>query len=95
MARIKKAIFKFKPFSLKQKKVLTWWMPNSPVHDADGIIADGAIRSGKTLSMSLSFVFWAMTTFDRQNFRDVRQDDRILPEKRAVLAQVDASVPRL
>ncbi len=68
MARIKKAIFKFKPFSLKQKKVLTWWLLNSPVHDADGIIADGAIRSGKTISMSLSFVIWAMTTFDMQNF---------------------------
>lgn len=68
MARVKKAIFKFKPFSLKQKKILTWWMPNSPVHDKEGIIADGAIRSGKTLSMSLSFVLWAMETFDRQNF---------------------------
>lgn len=68
MARVKKAVFKFKPFSNKQLKVLTWWLPNSPVHDCDGIIADGAIRSGKTLSMSLSFVMWAMETFDRQNF---------------------------
>ncbi len=68
MARIKKAVFKFKPFSNKQLKVLTWWLPNSPVHECDGIIADGAIRSGKTLSMSLSFVIWAMETFDRQNF---------------------------
>lgn len=67
MARIKKAIFKFKPFSNKQLKVLTWWLPNSPVHDKDGIIADGAIRSGKTLSMSLSFVIWAMETFTQQN----------------------------
>lgn len=68
MAGIKKAVFTFQLFSLKQKKVLTWWLPNSPVHDADGIIADGAIRSGKTLSMSLSFVMWGMTTFNRQNF---------------------------
>lgn len=66
--RIKKAVFKFKPFSKKQLKVLTWWLPNSPVKDKDGIIADGAIRSGKTLSMSLSFVMWAMETFDQQNF---------------------------
>lgn len=66
--RIRQAIFKFKPFSNKQLKVLTWWMPNSPVHDKDGIIADGAIRSGKTLSMSLSFVIWAMTSFTEQNF---------------------------
>lgn len=65
---IKKAVFKFKPFSKKQKKVLTWWMPENPMHDKDGIIADGAIRSGKTLSMSLSFVIWAMETFNGQNF---------------------------
>ncbi len=63
-----KAIFKFQPFSKKQLKVLTWWLPGSPVCDADGIIADGAIRSGKTLSMSLSYVMWAMETFDGQNF---------------------------
>lgn len=66
--RIKQAIFKFKPFSDKQLKVLTWWLPNSPVKDRDGIIADGAIRSGKTLSMSLSYVMWAMFYFTGQNF---------------------------
>ncbi|TDT63414.1 PBSX family phage terminase large subunit [Fonticella tunisiensis] len=66
--RIKKTVFKFSPFSVKQKKVLTWWLPNSPVKDKDGIIADGSIRSGKTLSMSLSFVMWAMESFDNQNF---------------------------
>ncbi len=63
-----KAVFKFKPFSLKQKKVLTWWCDNSPVKDKDGIIADGAIRSGKTVSMALSFVVWAMFRFNGQNF---------------------------
>lgn len=61
-------IFKFKPFSRKQKQVLTWWMPGSPMKDYDGIIADGAIRSGKTVCMSLSFVFWAMSNFSGQNF---------------------------
>lgn len=66
--RIKKAIFKFKAFSNKQLKILTWWLDNSPVKNADGIIADGAIRSGKTVSMSLSFVLWSMTNFDEQNF---------------------------
>lgn len=60
--------FEFKPFSKKQKRVLTWWCENSPVHDEDGIIADGAIRSGKTLCMSLSYVLWAMTNFKMQNF---------------------------
>ena len=61
-------VFKFKPFSTKQKQILTWWMPSSPVKDYDGIIADGAIRSGKTVCMSLSFVFWAMKTLSGHNF---------------------------
>lgn len=60
--------FHFSPFSKKQKKVLTWWCQNSPVNEKDGIIADGAIRSGKTVSMSLSFVMWAMSSFNGQNF---------------------------
>ena len=60
MARVKRAAFKFKPFSTKQKKVLTWWMPESGVSDMDGLIADGSIRSGKTVSMALSFALWAM-----------------------------------
>lgn len=61
-------VFQFRPFSVKQRKVLNWWCDDSPVRDYDGIIADRAIRSGKTISMSLSFVFWAMTRFNGQNF---------------------------
>lgn len=34
----------------------------------EGIIADGAIRSGKTMSMSLSFVLWAMNSFNGKVF---------------------------
>ena len=62
-----KSIFHFKPFSLKQLKVLKWWLDPQVKH-MDGIIADGAIRSGKTVVMSLSFVIWAMETFQSQNF---------------------------
>lgn len=68
MVRVKQALFKFKPFSIKQKKVLTWWLPESPANSKDGVIADGSIRSGKTVSMALSFVIWAMQSFDEQNF---------------------------
>lgn len=68
MARIRQALFKFEPFSKKQTKLLTWWLPESGVSHMDGIIADGAIRSGKTVSMSLSFVMWGMETFNEQNF---------------------------
>lgn len=66
--KYKESGFEFKPFSIKQKKVLTWWCADSPVQEKDGIIADGAIRSGKTLCMSLSYVLWAMTKFNQQNF---------------------------
>lgn len=68
MKQAKRATFKFKPFSKKQRQVLNWWCENSPVNDYDGIIADGAIRSGKTVSMSLSFVLWAMSNFNCENF---------------------------
>jgi len=64
----KRAAFQFTPFSLKQKKLLTWWHPSSPVSDRDGIIADGSVRSGKTLIMSLSFILWAMSSFSFETF---------------------------
>lgn len=60
--------FKFTTFSQKQLKVLCWWVNKSPVNGKNGIICDGAIRSGKTVVMSLSFVLWAMTTYNNQNF---------------------------
>nr|DAM34524.1 MAG TPA: large terminase [Caudoviricetes sp.] len=63
-----KAVFRFKPFSRKQRKVLNWWCRSSPVRDCNGIIADGAIRSGKSVAMSLSFVIWAMSEFEACNF---------------------------
>ena len=34
----------------------------------DGIICDGAVRSGKTLCMSISFVAWAMLRFKNTSF---------------------------
>ncbi len=63
-----KAVFRFKPFSKKQRKVLNWWCRSSPVRDCNGIIADGAIRSGKSVAMSLGFVIWAMSEFSACNF---------------------------
>lgn len=58
----------FKPFSKKQLDVLSWWSPLRESAQFDGIICDGAVRSGKTLCMSVSFVSWAMTTFDGGSF---------------------------
>ena len=68
MKTLKHAAFRFKPFSKRQRKILTWWTESSSVKDQDGIIADGAIRSGKTVCMSLSFVIWGMSTFNGENF---------------------------
>ncbi|MCK9570360.1 PBSX family phage terminase large subunit [Candidatus Pacearchaeota archaeon] len=62
------ACFKFQPFSVKQKKVITWWMPESPYHDYDGIITDGAIRSGKTIADIDGFIEWSRSSFRDQNF---------------------------
>lgn len=68
MTKKKRPIFKFQKFSRKQRQVFTWWVDSSPVKNAEGIIADGAIRSGKTVSMSLSYVMWAMERYDGENF---------------------------
>ena len=55
-------------FSAKQKEVLTWWMPGSPHFQREAIVCDGAVRSGKTLAMGLSFFLWASTCFDGKRF---------------------------
>ena len=51
---------KFETFSEKQALALTWWSDSSPFEDFDAIICDGAVRSGKTLCMGISFICWAM-----------------------------------
>ena len=58
----------FRSFSPKQRTVLTWWHDNSPYHTLDGLLCDGAVRSGKTTCMSLSFVAWAFFRFDDASF---------------------------
>lgn len=58
----------FIPFSEKQLTALTWWHPSSPYSNHDGIICDGAVRSGKTTCMSLSFVAWAFFYFNDTSF---------------------------
>ena len=58
----------FKAFSEKQLDVLSWWSPKRKTSSYDGIICDGAVRSGKTLCMSVSFVSWAMFSFDGGSF---------------------------
>ncbi len=52
-------------FSPKQKEVFRWWISNSGY---DAVILDGAVRSGKTMCMFLSFLLWSLTNFDSENF---------------------------
>lgn len=58
----------YQRFSPKQKVVMTWWMPGSPHHGKEAIVCDGAVRSGKTMAMGLSFFLWAQSCFDGKKF---------------------------
>lgn len=54
---------KIRNISKKQQLTMNWWLDRRySQHDA--IICDGAVRSGKTMSMSLGFVIWAMSSFN-------------------------------
>ncbi len=59
---------KFDTFSDKQLKVLSWWCDDSVYRDKSCIICDGAVRSGKTVCMSISFVLWAFYRFNNSSF---------------------------
>ena len=76
-------------FSPKQRKALLWWQKE----EWDGIICDGAVRSGKTLAMSLGFFCWAMSCFDRQQF--ALGGKTILSLRRNVLSQSLPSLHRM
>ncbi|MBP3703962.1 MAG: PBSX family phage terminase large subunit, partial [Clostridia bacterium] len=76
-------------FSEKQMCVLCWWGRKSPYRDRTAIICDGAVRSGKTVCMGLSFFVWTMTEFSETSFavcgktiRSVRRNviAELLPE---------------
>lgn len=57
----------YQKLSKRQLLAMTWW--NRPsFKDKDGIIGDGAIRSGKTVCMADGFLLWSMSNFNGQNF---------------------------
>ena len=56
---------KIEKFSDKQIEVLTWWI-NHPNYDS--IICNGAIRSGKTFCLGISFIFWSFCNFNNDFF---------------------------
>ncbi len=55
-------------FSKKQLRTLSWWHQSSPDCIRDAIICDGAVRSGKTFCLSLSFVLWTFYAFQGGDF---------------------------
>lgn len=61
--------FEFKPFSLKQNRLLNWWRPVVSVSQCDMVIADGSIRSGKTIACICSFLQFTQEMFpEGENF---------------------------
>lgn len=56
----------YSKFSEKQLRSMLWWTNKSDNYDA--IVCDGSVRSGKTMSMTIGFVLWSMTRFDKEIF---------------------------
>ena len=54
----------YKPLSEKQLIAMFWWAEGSGYEKHDAVICDGAVRSGKTFSLSLSFTVWATLRFN-------------------------------
>ena len=54
-------------FSPKQLLSMYWWNMPSFQHCV-GIVCDGAVRSGKTISLITGFMMWAMETFNDRIF---------------------------
>ena len=48
--------------------MLKWWLPVGKDGKYEAIVCDGAVRSGKTLAMGLSFFLWASSCFDGYKF---------------------------
>ncbi len=62
------AKFNFKPFSKQQRRLMHWWRPGLLSAENDYVIADGAIRSGKTIACIIGFLTWSQEMFQGQSF---------------------------
>ncbi len=80
----------FSAFSKKQLIALSWWHKDSPFCSMDGLICDGAVRSGKTTCMSLSFIAWVFYSFDDTSFAICGKTIRSL--RRNIITEL---IPRL
>lgn len=57
----------YQKLSNRQLLSMLWWQ-QPKFKDRDAIICDGSIRSGKTLTMSVGFLLWAMCSFNGEKF---------------------------
>lgn len=52
----------------KQHRLATWWADGGGDEGREGVIAEGAIRSGKTWAMVTGFLLWSQARFSGCNF---------------------------
>lgn len=57
----------YQKLSKRQMLAMLWWQ-QPKFKDRDALIADGSIRSGKSLCMTVGFILWSMNTFKDQKF---------------------------
>jgi len=57
-----------KSLSEQQLRVMSWWCEDSKDKGRDAVICDGAVRSGKTFVMGISFIAWAFYRFSDSTF---------------------------
>lgn len=68
MKKKRPARFKFMPFSEQQQRLIHWWRPMVRYSQCDFVIADGAIRSGKTIACIIGFLTWSQEMFSGESF---------------------------
>ena len=62
------ARFDFKPFSAQQQRLIHWWRPGVCASENNYVIADGSIRSGKTIACIIGFLTWSQEMHVGQSF---------------------------
>ncbi|SHI43104.1 PBSX family phage terminase large subunit [Parasporobacterium paucivorans] len=64
----KPTTFNFKPFSKQQLRLMNWWRPGIKSAENDFVIADGSIRSGKTIACICGFLQWSQELYSGESF---------------------------
>lgn len=62
------AKFNFAPFSEQQRRLIHWWRSGLRTAENNYIVADGSIRSGKTIACIIGFLTWSQEMFSGQSF---------------------------